>query len=825
LTAEELIDTLEQRAMLPAETIGSLRQFVAKSLKIVTPESLAALLVERGRLTAPEAKQLLDHSAAKPAAAAADEFSLVPIDDLASRKQAKTDARNVADAAAHSAPAKATSTTAGPSAKPMAAAMNAKSAAATKPAKPTTQSAKTPHAADLGTSTTGAGSLDDLFGSDPDDALAGIERSPLGASPRQRTGIPKWIWIAAAGGTALVVFVVALLMVLNRSNGDAEWQLAEKDFAAGSDQDAIAKLDAFLLRFPDHPRSKTANLYHGMARLRQAAATKTDGDRTLAIAREVLPKVVDQPDFAKSREGLSKLLPEMAAALAKRTKNSDKVPIELRRRQVEAAVEALALAKNPRYTPDSQKPWAALQTAEIEVAIAARSVDRQTELERATGEIRSAIAADKMTAGFSRRDRLLGAYPELRQDDALETLDQELAEAEAKSLKFNSARQRAETKPRPSSIVSTAVVAVRNDKLSADAASDGPAAAIFFQGTAFWIDSANGSPLAREFLGFDSIAPEPIESSGKDFIVYDELHQELVRETVRSASVVWRQALGGALAGRPLIRGPKLYCATRAGRLMMLDIDTGDIVRSAQFAEALRAPPAISADGENLYVATDRGNLFVLAVKDIRPSSVTRLGSDPGLVALAPIGIGKYLIVVQDQDFDDSVLRVLAVGRSSDGIRIVQELPLSGHVCAPTIIDGQRLFMATDRGAIVIFAPSGPAGAPLVKAAELSADDKAERQPRYLAAQGRRIWIGGKGIAGYDAAATGQLRPVWQRFMDERVIAPPILLGGPLIVATERAGQSGFFMKALNSDNGEPKWDKHLVVAATDGSLHFIAGR
>src|ERR1700730_1990900 len=107
----------------------------------------------------------------------------------------------------------------------------------------------------------------------------------------------------------------------------------------------------------------------------QAAATKTYWDRALAIARESLPKFVDQPDFAKSREGLSKLLPEMAVALAKRTKNAEKVP--------------LALAKNPRYSPDSQKPWATLQAVENDVALAARCVDRQTDFERATGEIRS----------------------------------------------------------------------------------------------------------------------------------------------------------------------------------------------------------------------------------------------------------------------------------------------------------------------------------------------------------------------------------------------------------------------------------------------------
>ena len=142
-----------------------------------------------------------------------------------------------------------------------------------------------------------------------------------------------------------------------------------------------------------------------------------------------------------------------------------------------------------------------------------------------------------------------------------------------------------------------------------------------------------------------------------------------------------------------------------------------------------------------------------------------------------------------------------------------------------TIVDRERLFVATDRGAIVIFTASGPAGTPLVNAAELPADEKIERQPRYLAARGSRLWIGGNGIAGYDAAAAGKLRPVWQRFVDESVIASPNLVGSSLMVATERAGQAGFSIRALNPDNGEPKWDKHLDLAVNEDSLHSIAGR
>src|SRR5205085_2771908 len=54
---------------------------VAKSLKIVTPESLAKLLVEKKWLTAAQAKQLLHEPSPAPARPPDDEMLLAPLED------------------------------------------------------------------------------------------------------------------------------------------------------------------------------------------------------------------------------------------------------------------------------------------------------------------------------------------------------------------------------------------------------------------------------------------------------------------------------------------------------------------------------------------------------------------------------------------------------------------------------------------------------------------------------------------------------------------------------------------------------------------------
>ena len=300
-----------------------------------------------------------------------------------------------------------------------------------------------------------ATSPDDLFGeSNLDDALAGVQASALTPSARRRVIIPAWVWYVIAASGGVLVAVAAALILLLRSNGDAEWQVVEKDYTAGADRPAVAKLDAFLEQFPNHPRASTATVYRGVARLRLACAAKSNWEQALAVANEELPRIVTLPDFSSTRETLAKLLPEMAAGLAAQAKDAAKGSLARRRQQVDAALLGLEIAKDPRYTPDSQKPWALLQSLEDEVALLARVVDRETELDKAAGEIRSALAAKQVTAAVARRDRLLEDFPELLPDITVEALNQEVAQAEAADRKADSSQQPADQKSQPKSAIS-----------------------------------------------------------------------------------------------------------------------------------------------------------------------------------------------------------------------------------------------------------------------------------------------------------------------------------------------------------------------------------
>jgi outer membrane protein assembly factor BamB len=650
MTAEEFLELLETRKLVPGETIATLRQQVQKSIKIVPADAVAKLLVEKKRLTAKQAEELLKPPA--PAAAAKEDFGLAPLDDafglapmddpfgLAPIDEPKKTA--AAAPAAKTAPATAKPAPAGAAAKPAA----AKSPAAAAPKGVAVPAAKACAAAPKkAAAPLGGGPLDDLL-SDPSLADAGLASagSPLGATPRRRSK-NAILWLGSAAGAALLILCATLGIVLTRSNGDPEWAAVEKTYQASADnaslQDSVLKLNAFMERFPDQSHVGLAAEYRDLARLRQAFATKTDWSQPLAVAEEVLPQMLSESDFPKVRESVAKMLPEMALGLAKQAKDGAKGPLELRQRQVQQALAGLALAEDWRYAPEPLRPWAQLQAAGDDVAALARAAARDAEMQQSSAAIRASLAAGAAADAIARRDQLCDAFPELRGDATIDTLDDELVAGEAKAVKVDTQLRPADTKPRSSAIAATMLLAVRGaseTSVAADTnlipvAGNDTVVAVQFAGTVYWLNKSDGACVARQFVGFDVPLPAPIaDAADNAFILFDGVHQELCRFAVADQAVKWRQPLGDALAGDPLISGNRVLAASQSGTLFEIELNTGALQRTVQFPERLASGPMPSADGASVLLRGERGNQFTLALKDFSVTAARSAGSPPAKI-------------------------------------------------------------------------------------------------------------------------------------------------------------------------------------------------
>ena len=74
MSASKVLDQAERQGLLDAKVIGELRKQVAESKFVVTPEAVAKILVDKGQLTAFQARRLVASALEDPSENAAPEL-------------------------------------------------------------------------------------------------------------------------------------------------------------------------------------------------------------------------------------------------------------------------------------------------------------------------------------------------------------------------------------------------------------------------------------------------------------------------------------------------------------------------------------------------------------------------------------------------------------------------------------------------------------------------------------------------------------------------------------------------------------------------------
>ena len=360
-SANELLNELEKKGLVPGGVIASLRTQVAKAGKPVAPQTITKLLVEKGHLTPPQAQKLLGASAG--AAQSATNATATAI-----KQTAKVPA--------------------------------AMAAAATQPIADDLTSLDGLEPLDALSPLEDLQSLDGLSPLDEPgaavepvalDSLPGDDlfRGPLAADPLNakqpsaaatkkpaRLGPPApakpkaprspvtTLLLAANGVALLAVLSAAAIAFWPRATGDAEFQQAEAEFAAKNDVAAVEQYDLLLAGFPQHPQAGLARVHRGLSKMRLAAGRNSDWKQLLPVAKQILPEIDALPELSEIQTELAPLIANMAIGLAEQAA-ADKTP-----EQLAAAKDALALANNGRYVPGNLRPWQQLSLAEESLATA-----------------------------------------------------------------------------------------------------------------------------------------------------------------------------------------------------------------------------------------------------------------------------------------------------------------------------------------------------------------------------------------------------------------------------------------------------------------------
>lgn len=645
---------------------------------------------------------------------------------------------------------------------------------------------------------------------DPADGRA--KRMRLGGS-RKKNAWDSPLMLVGGGALLLLILAGAALLWANyRRGSEARLALANDSYRSGAYAQALREYDTFLKDFPKDEQASFARVRRGLIQVRQAAESKSDWPHAYETADNVLREISGEEKFRDAQEEFASLLPTIAEGLAEhasRQQSSESV------RLAQATLELVN-----RYVPRNLRPGQRLQNITAALDVTTRQLARHDSLNETIAVMEQAAQSGETAAAYQARASLLKTYPDLAPDERLQAATLGVSGAERLRVQSIADLPRAEQGEPPSPVLAAVTPAATSAAKAVSAES--PVVFGLFGGSVFGIDSASGRLLWRRYQGFESdwLPLDVSTASDSDVILADTRRREVFRVARRTGEIAWRTPLNDDPVAAGCRLDTQAVVSGASGRICWFDLDTGAATKCLQLPQGVRVAPVADRRQRRLYQLSDHSNLYVLSASGDACEEVFYLGHPSGSIAAPPATAGRYLFVVENNRLDHSLLRVLLTDDQGLGLKLVQELPLEGHVQAAPIAEDRSLYVVTDLGALYLFeigTPDQPT--PLKQLIALPATGS-EHLPHHFVVRGDKLWVGAEQLTAYNVqAARGRFTPAWVKQQKEFCTAPLQLSGNAIFYAGAQAGFDGVSLSALDTATGARSWQTRLASPSAGGPL------
>ncbi|RMF87571.1 MAG: hypothetical protein D6741_20400, partial [Planctomycetota bacterium] len=611
------------------------------------------------------------------------------------------------------------------------------------------------------------------------DALQGP--APPAKKRRNVWESPLLLW--GAGGVLLLLFAaIALVWILNRQGGDELLAAADDDYRSASYTQAIHKYDMFLERFPNHPEAGAARVRRGLAQLRQAVEGAPP-DEALDLAQEVLPQIDDEDVFRAEAEGeLTALLPKLSEKLAQRAYQKRDPDL------VDAAEESLALLE--RYVPKEKRPQTRLADIQALLDGARREITKEDKRVEAIAEIKELLESGKSDEAYDVRRRLLKQYPSLASDKELQTVIAQVTEAEGKRVTFSEEAVGEPVRRDVENRLNQAALAAVVQQGEA-AVPEGSRLFVAVSGSLFALDATDGSLKwthrvgAKVAVNAVPLLPVPLgHKPGDDVLAVDWNAEAIERVSSADGSVRWYKVIGEPLDALPVVNGNEILVATRSGRIVVLDAETGESRGVWRLPQELTLGPVVDSRRRRWYQAAVHSNLFVIDPEAKACRQVVYLGHEMGTVRVPPLFVDPYLLVFEETG-EKTRLRVFNVENPDDEnvpVVEVQQLTIDGVIRSPAIVFGSRVLAVTTGGDLLIYELRG--GEPEEPVTFLASGKRQElgRQDgpglHYATYADGAVYLADSQLTKYEFQASARrLLPKWIAVERTTALGPPVVIG------------------------------------------------
>lgn len=785
MLAKDLIDRIERLGLLDQEIIVALREQLEQSGVRVTPEAVAKLLVDNGQLTSYQATKLIGELRDNPATGgdANGDESLVEGLEVDAVEAMPVQAVAVEAMAAEVVPVEAVAV--------------------------------------------------ESFDGQPIDGpqYAGDLSAATAANRPQRKERPvrdetnPWDSFKIYGYAGIIATLLlsgfALWFILSREDADKVIGRADEFYAGENYEAAQQAYVSFLDDYgQENKHSSAARTKIVMTQLYKAAQFKQEPGQAITVAKEKLPMVAEEAGMNDQRGNLAQLLVNIAANI---TEAADKAKETQRKSQLlEELAEHDELLANPLYMPGNMRVTLApqLKTIDEDRARVRRDINRNVQLDASEEKMRVALESKDTKAAYDARMALLQDFPELHDNPRLQTLISSASKIQQTLVKSSSKLPKMLDASQSEDEVTTVVLRTLDGRSAPELS--GETLYLRAGGSIMAFDGETGKLQWRKFVGYAKNLP-PVRFPGGDGVLLSDSDKlTLSRVSASEGEPIWRSSIGeeflapitdqqGAFVTVPQSAGD-------SGRLVSMDIETGDARWATDYPQSVSAGPGIDRPTESIYQAGGHSNLYRLNLRDGSCSESFYLGHGPGTIAVPPTALLGHVFVIENATADYAKVHVLRVDDEGKKLRIAQPpIRLVGNVRVRPVIEGRQLIVLTDRGEVKVLDIEPTAERAQVTEAARLAPFYEQPTETQMVVGSQSMWIAGTRLGRYDLQiAQARIVRKWSLHELDQFIGTPFYSDGILVHSRILRGSSAIRVTAADPKTGDEIWrtDVGVPVAA-----------